>query len=102
MSSPTEPPSQPRHDNRDPIDVIVHDTDPTTRSKAHRALGLRAKARSDLQMAEFHLREAHELDPHDEVTAEELRQIAPSTPRPPSPSLIGRFIGAVRRRTTGI
>lgn len=100
MNSPTEPPIARRADNRDPIDVIVHDDDPTTRSKAHFTLGLRAKARDDLHMAEFHLREAHELDPTDEVTSEELRRIAPTVVAPPPPGLIGRLIGAVRRRTS--
>lgn len=100
MSSPTEPPSARRAESQDPIDVIVHDSDPTTRSKAHRTLGLRAKARDDLHMAAFHLREALDLDPTDEVTAEELRQIAPAEVPPPAPGFIGRLLGAVRRRTT--
>jgi hypothetical protein len=92
--------------NRDPIDVLCDDQDPSNRSRAHLELGLRAKARADLELAEFHLREALDLDPTDEITKEELRAIG----RPvvaqggqqeaPRPGLLGRLFGGLRRKST--
>jgi hypothetical protein len=92
----------PPETRRDPIDVLVDDPDPTTRSRAHVELGLRAKARDDLDMAEWHLREAMDLDPTDETTAEELRSIGKSVEPPPPAVKPKRFwgwmTGAMRRK----
>jgi hypothetical protein len=93
--------------NRDPIDVLCDDEDPSHRSRAHLELGLRAKARSDLELAEFHLREALDLDPTDEITKEELRAIGrpvvaqgSQSEEAPRPGLLGRIFGGLRRKTT--
>lgn len=73
----------------DPVSVLVHNADPTSRSKAHQELGRRAMARDDKTMAAFHFKEALDLDPTDEVTAEELRRVTPVV----SKSLLARIFG---------
>lgn len=73
----------------DPVSVLVHNPDPTCRSKAHQELGRRAAARDDKTMAAFHFKEALELDPTDDVTAEELRRVTPQVQK----SLLARVFG---------
>ncbi len=73
----------------DPVQVLVHNADPTSRSKAHQELGRRAVARDDKTMAAFHFKEALDLDPTDEVTAEELRRVAPAAAK----GLLARMFG---------
>ena len=73
----------------DPVSVLVHNPDPASRSVAHRELGRRAVARDDKTMAAFHFQEALDLDPHDEVTAEELRRVTPVVQK----SLLARMFG---------
>jgi hypothetical protein len=70
---------------------------------------MRAKAREELELAEFHLREALELDPTDEVTKEELRSIRkPVVPPPqgdqdePHKGFLGRLFGRPRRKSTPV
>ena len=63
---------------RDPVHVLVEERDPMVRSRAHRVLGLRARAREDLDRAVWHLREAIELDPTDETSKEILKDLAPT------------------------
>jgi hypothetical protein len=59
--------------SKDPLGVIVEDSDPVRRARAHYELGLRARQRDDLDRAEWHLREAWDLDPTDEAPLEVLR-----------------------------
>lgn len=80
--------------SQDPVDVLMHETDPAVRSRAHRELGRRAAVRQDRALAAVHFQEALELDPTDEQTAEELRRVAPT---PPKPGLLARFLLRGRR-----
>ena len=73
----------------DPVHVLVHNADPTSRSKAHQELGRRAAARDDKTMAAFHFKEALDLDPADEVTAEDHRRVTPKEAK----SLLARMFG---------
>ncbi len=49
-----------------PARVLLDDTDPQSRARAHRVLGERAIAREDWPAAEAHFREAIDLDPIDD------------------------------------
>jgi len=62
----------------DPILTLLEDEDPLARSRAHTALGLRAKARADNDSAIAHLREAIDLDPTDETPRDALRSLGVS------------------------
>ena len=73
----------------DPVHVLVHNADPASRSKAHQELARRAAARDDKTMAAFHFKEALDLDPTDEVTAEELRRMTPQVHK----GLLARMFG---------
>lgn len=88
----------------DPIDVLVEDPDPLARARAHTELGLRAKAREQVDLAVFHLREALDLDPTDETPRDVLRSLGrtpDATVEPPPPrTVFGRILGGLRRRTT--
>jgi hypothetical protein len=68
-------PGVPEPTERDPVDVLVEESDPVERSRAHQELARRARARNDDDLAERHLREALDLDPSDETTQEELRRL---------------------------
>ncbi|MBA2322316.1 MAG: hypothetical protein H0V89_14320, partial [Deltaproteobacteria bacterium] len=48
-----------------PARILLDDTDPRARARAHTRLGERAIAREDWPTAEAHLREALDLDPTD-------------------------------------
>ncbi len=67
-------------DARDPVDILTDESDPVARAKALLELGLRAKARDDVDMAVRHLHDAYDLDPTDEVTRETLRSLGKPVP----------------------
>ncbi len=93
--------------NRDPVEVLLEEPDPMERSRAHTELGLRAKAREDVDMAVWHLREAIDLDPTDEQPRDVLRSLGqPGDNKPPPPpapqqGFVGRLWKGIRRRTLG-
>ena len=67
--------------NSDPSAIIVEEPDPVRRARAHYELGLRARQREDIERAEWHMREAWDLDPTDEAPLEALRGLGiPATP----------------------
>jgi len=74
-------------DVRDPMDVLIDEQDPIVRAKALLELGLRAKAREDIELAVRHLHDAFDLDPTDEITKETLRSLGQPIPteEPPTP-----------------
>lgn len=59
----------------DPVGVLLRETDPVLRARAHTTLGERALSRQDLTVASDHLREAVDLDPTDEVPRKLLAQV---------------------------
>jgi Tfp pilus assembly protein PilF len=62
----------------DPVGVLLTESDPVLRARAHRALGERALSRQDLLVASDHLREALDLDPTDEVPRKLLARVQES------------------------
>jgi len=63
--------------DRHPATVLLDETDPFRRARAHFALGQRAMARNDVDTAMSHLRRAADLDPTDERPKELLHRIQP-------------------------
>lgn len=66
-----------------PVQVLLEDPDPLRRSRAHLALGRKAMAQEELEIATEHFRAAADLDPTDERPRSYLRGL-----------------GGVRRRRT--
>lgn len=60
----------------DPVAVLLDESDPVRRARAHLALGERAIARDALELATEHLREAVDLDPTDEQPKALLAKLA--------------------------
>lgn len=81
----------PRATARHPAVVLVEDPDPAARLAAHLELGRRAVARSDLELAETHFREAHALDPSDERPHAELRGLKAASGAPERSRWTRRF-----------
>ena len=63
------------HTTENPVQILLDETDPVRRARAHLALGRRAMDRKDNGDATEHLREAADLDPTDEAPRELLAQI---------------------------
>ena len=64
-----------------PVEVLLEDSDPVQRSRAHTVLGQRALERQDVHTAREHLEQATDLDPTDEVPKKLLAKIAPPPKR---------------------
>lgn len=61
--------------DRELVQVLIEDPDPTARSAAHRELARRAAARDDLANAVRHYREVALLDPDDASAREALDRL---------------------------
>lgn len=86
-----------------PTHVLLSDSDPQARARAHTALGQRALEREDFSAAASHLREAIDLDPTDEVPKQLLGSMPPEALKNPRPKgfggwLRGRFLDRIRLR----
>jgi Tfp pilus assembly protein PilF len=77
-----------------PALVLLEDTDPQARSKAHTTLGERAIDRHDYTTAEAHLREAIDLDPTDERPKQLLGELPREVPKPRG---IASWVRGIRR-----
>jgi hypothetical protein len=75
-----------------PARVLLDDTDPQSRARAHVVLGERAIAREDWPTAEAHLREALDLDP----TSRRARQLLDGLDRPPEKRGFANWLRAWR------
>jgi hypothetical protein len=64
------------------VRVLLEETDPVRRARAHFVLGQRALARDHTLVARDHLSEAIELDPTDERPRTVLKTLEPLEPRP--------------------
>jgi Flp pilus assembly protein TadD len=84
-----------------PVEILLEDSDPLNRSRAHTELGRRAVARSDVERAAWHFREAFELDPTDETPRDALRSLGQPMSQEPAtqPGLLGRLWKGLRHRT---
>lgn len=81
-----------RHHNRDLVQVLIQDPDPTNRSRAHRELAVRAAAREDLGKALRHYEEAAAIDPTDEVAREAAQRLGAEITAPPKLGVWGRLV----------
>lgn len=64
------------HPNRKLVGLLMEETDPVVRSKAHAELGNRALSTDNVPKAVIHYREALELDPTDEVSRDQLERLS--------------------------
>ena len=79
------------HANRDLVGLLMEETDPVLRSRAHAELGNRALSSDNVPKAVVHYQEALELDPTDEVSRDQLERLTRQKPR-------GMFSRLFRRR----
>ena len=78
--------------NRDLVQVLIQDPDPTHRSRAHRELAQRAVAHNELDKALRHYEEAAAIDPTDEVAREAFTRLnAEMHPAPQRKSMFRRL-----------
>jgi DNA-binding SARP family transcriptional activator len=61
--------------NRELVQVLIEDPDPSTRSQAHRELARRAAQKDNIAKAMRHYREAAYLDPTDETSRDALKEL---------------------------
>ncbi len=78
------------------VRILLEDTDPVRRSRAHFSLGHRALALEDMKSARDHFEEALVLDPTDERPRVVLQRLPSDAP--PSRQRWGRVLGFLRRR----
>ena len=65
-----------------PALVLMERDEPLMRLAAHLELGDRARVRAEVDMAEFHYREALDLDPTDERPRDALHRLGLATTEP--------------------
>ena len=76
------------------VRILLEETDPVRRARAHFVLGQRALARDSTLVARDHLAEAIDLDPTDERPLTVLKTLQPLEPKP---SGLASVFGFLRR-----
>ncbi|TNE86273.1 MAG: hypothetical protein EP330_21260 [Deltaproteobacteria bacterium] len=68
------------HANRELVDLLMEESDPVVRSRAHAELAQRALSSDNLPKAVVHYQEALELDPTDEISRDQLERLTRQKP----------------------
>jgi Tfp pilus assembly protein PilF len=85
------------HANRDLVQVLIQDPDPTHRSAAHRELAMYCVAHKELDKALRHFEEAAAIDPTDEIARDAAARLtAEIHPTVPRRNVLGRLRNLVR------